>query len=334
MKTYNVALIGCGHMGEVHLKHICFKENIKITCVCDINEDAAKAFSRKFNIPFYETCAENLVKRDDVDIVIICTYPSTHLDILKLCIKYKKHVICEKPITDTLEKGEEFVSLVKENSDVKVLIGHILRHNETYKKVASMIKDGLIGSPIVMRMSQNHHTLNWDRYLKLINETSPVIDCGVHYIDVMQWFTQSKVKEVKGIGMRTDEDVPKGKFNYEMMTVKLEDGSVGYYEAGWTKTINSDNTKEFIGPKGSIKIIYKKDRFSHTEAGDLIEYFSLSDNTYKNIDIIADRKPADIELDYLIDMIENGKEAFPTIDDVFSSFKVVLEAEEYIKNNS
>ena len=52
-----------------------------------------------------------------------------------------------------------------------------------------MIKDGAIGSPIVMRMVQNHHTMNWAWYLELIKQTSPIIDCGVHYIDVIKWFT-------------------------------------------------------------------------------------------------------------------------------------------------
>lgn len=330
MKKYNVAIIGCGQMGEVHIQQIYFKKNVNILYACDKNLKVAEEFIYKYGAKMVETDAKKCISSPDVDIVIIATYPSSHLELLKLCMKYKKHVICEKPITSTIKEGEEFYNLVKQNPDVKVLIGHILRHNETYKKVAQMIHDGAIGKPIIMRMSQNHHTLNWDRYLKLIEETSPIVDCGVHYIDIMQWFTKSKVVSVSGVGMRTDEDVPPNKNNYEIVTARLEDGSVAYYEAGWTKTIASDNTKEFIGPLGSIKIVYQKDRISHIEEGDLIEYYCLEDKSYRTINIIAERKPTNLQFDYLVDMIENGKEASPTIDEVFSSFKIALEAEKSI----
>ena len=331
MKVYNVAIIGCGQMGETHMERIYFKPNVSVACACDLDINKANMFVTKYNAKSVETDAEACISREDVDIVIIATYPSTHLELLKLCIKYKKHVICEKPIASCLEDGRKFVDLVKKNPDVKVLIGHILRHNETYKKVAEMIHNNAIGKPIIMRMTHNHHTLDWNRYLKLIEETSPIVDCGVHYIDIMQWFTNSKVTSVSGVGMSTDADVPKGKNNYEIITVCLEDGSVGYYEAGWTKAISSDNMKEFVGPLGSIRLIYQKDRVSHQEEGDLIEYYSVEDNSYKMINIDAERKPTDLQLDCLIDMIENNAPAFPSIDDVFSSFSVAFEAEQSIK---
>ncbi len=333
MKVYNIVLIGCGHMGEAHLEHIYSKENICISCVCDKDPARAEEFKRRFGAKSISTDAQECISRKETDIVIIATYPSTHLEILKICLKHKKHVICEKPIAKTLEEGREFVKLVKEHPDVKVLVGHILRHNATYRKVAKMIQEGAIGKPIIMRMSQNHHTMDWNRYRRLIEETSPIVDCGVHYLDVMQWFTGAKVTSISGIGMRTEEDLPEGKNNYEMINVKLSDGSVGFYEAGWTKTISSNNMKEFVGPKGSIRLIFAKDRMSHQEEGDLIEYYSLQDNTYHIINVLAERKPTDIQLHCLIRMIEEGLPDRPTIDEVYASFEAALKAEETIKKN-
>ncbi len=327
MKVYNVVLIGCGHMGKVHLEHIYFKEDICIGCVCDKDEERAKEFQRRFGAHSFSTDAEECISRKETDIVIIATYPSTHLELLKLCIKYKKHVICEKPIAANLKDGQEFVRLVKENPEVKVLVGHILRHNATYREVAKMIHEGAIGKPIIMRMVQNHHTMDWGRYRRLIEETSPVIDCGVHYLDVMRWFTDAEIVDVSGIGMCIGDDLPKNKCNYEMITVKLSDGSVGYYEAGWTKTISSNNTKEFVGPKGSIRLVFAKDRKEHQEEGDLIEYYSLEDNTYHSINVLAERKPTDIQMKCLIRMIEEDLPDRPTIDEVYASFEAALCAE-------
>lgn len=331
MKVYNVVLLGCGQMGEVHLEHIYYKEDICISCVCDKNEARAREFQRRFGAKSISTNAEECISRAETDIVIIATYPSTHLELLKLCIKYKKHVICEKPIAATLEDGKEFVRLVKENPDVKVLVGHILRHNVTYRKAAKMIQEGAIGKPIIMRMSQNHHTMDWERYRRLIEETSPVIDCGVHYLDVMRWFTDAEITDVSGIGMRTEEDLTPNKCNYEMITVKLSDGSVGFYEAGWTKTISSNNMKEFVGPEGNIRLIFAKDRTEHQEEGDLIEYYSLEDKTYHMINVKSERKPTDVQLRCLIRMIEEDLPDRPTIDDVYASFEAAIKAEESIQ---
>ncbi len=331
-KKYGIALIGCGAMGEAHMDNIYFKENIILRCVCDINYERAKKFARKYNAEKAVTDYRHILEDDGVDIVIISAYPSLHLEMLTECIKHNKHVLCEKPIADSYESGEKIYNLIKENPGTKVLVGYILRHNKTYQRVAEMIRGGAIGSPIVMRMAQNHHTMNWQKYLNLIQETSPIIDCGVHYIDVMRWFTGAEITDVTGIGLKTESDVPEGKYNYGMMNAKLSDGSVAYYEAGWGNTMSADNLKEFVGPKGRIRIIYQTARHEHQEEGDLIEYYTYPEKKYEIINSLCERKPTGDQLDALIDMIENNSPGSPTIDDVWESFKVALRADEIIRS--
>lgn len=331
-KIYNVALIGCGSMGAAHLHDIHNKKNVNIKCVCDLSKERANDFMRKYDAQCCKIDYREVVKMKDVDIVIISTYPSTHLEILKACLENGKHVICEKPIAESMENGEKMVELIKKHPKCKVLIGYILRHNKTYQKVAQMIRDGAIGFPIVMRMTQNHHTMDWEKYLKLICETSPIIDCGVHYIDVMRWFTGEEIEEVSGIGLKTEPSVPDGKYNYGLMTVRMTGGSVAYYEAGWGNTIQAENLKEFIGPKGRIKIVYQMFRSSNQEEGDLIEYYTYPEKKYETINVLCNRKPTGDQLQELIDMIEQGKEGSPKIEDVLESFKWAIKADEFIKS--
>jgi len=331
MKIYNVALIGCGHMGQVHLDHIYYKKNVNITCVCDIHEETALSVQKKYAAARVETDAEKCIASDDVDIVIIATYPSTHLELLKLCIKHKKHVICEKPITSDLESGKEFCNIVKSNPNIKILIGHILRHNKTYQKVGEMIRSGAIGFPVAMRMTQNHHTMLWKRYKTLIDETSPIIDCGVHYLDVAQWFTGEKIIGIDGFGTITEPDLKPGQYNYGMIHARLSGGSTAFYEAGWGNTIASNNTKEFIGPKGRIKLVFQKDRASHQEEGDLIEYYKYPENEYITINLPSERQPTDVQFDYLVSMIESNLPPVPTIDEVYESFRLTHEADKQIQ---
>ncbi len=319
-------------MGAAHLDDIFRRDNVKIKCVCDLNEERALNFLHKYNAECYKTDYKEVVKMEDVDIVIISTYPSSHLEILKESLEHGKHVVCEKPIANNIENGKVIIELIKSHPECKVLVGYILRHNKTYQKVAEMIKSGAIGFPIVMRMAQNHHTMNWHKYLNLICDTSPILDCGVHYIDVMRWFTGAEVTEVSGIGMRTEHDVPMGKYNYGLMTAKLSDGSVAYYEAGWGNTIAADNLKEFVGPKGRIKIVYQMFRPSNQEEGDLIEYYTYPEKKYETINVLCNRKPTGDQLEHLIDMIEGKREANPSIEDVWESFKWAVRADEIIKS--
>lgn len=330
---YRIALIGCGSMGASHLDDIYTKENVIIQCVCDINHERAQSFARKYNALYCETDWKKAVSDDETDIVIIATYPSTHLEILTECIRLGKHVLCEKPITPDFESGKKFVELVKSNPQCKVLVGYILRHNKTYQKVAQMIQDGAIGSPIIIRMAQNHHTIDWIKYKNLLNDASPIVDCGVHYIDVMQWFTGAEVIDISGIGLRTEADIDADKYNYGLITTRLSDGSVAYYEAGWSNTMSSDNLKEFVGPKGRIRIVLQSARPSHQEEGDLIEYYTYPEKHYEIINSLCNRKPTGDQLDTLIDMIENNSIPSPTIDEVWSSFQWALRADKIIKKN-
>jgi len=326
---HNIVLIGCGHMGAAHLDDIYLREDICVYGVVDIMEERAKLVAKKYNAKSYSTDFMCYMQDENVDIIICATYPSTHLQILKECVKYNKHLLCEKPITANLEDGKEFVSIVN-SASIKVQIGYILRYNETYQRVAKMIQEGAIGSPIVLRMTQNHHTIEWGKYLALIKESSPIIDCGVHYIDVCRWFTGAEVINVGGISLTTEKDVPQGKYNYGMITMKLSDGSVAYYESGWGNTIAADNTKEFVGPKGRIKIVQSQNRFFNKEEGDLIEYYNVENKEYKNININCKRRPTGAELDNLINMIENNALSNPSIEDVYKSFEIAIKADNII----
>ena len=325
---YRVMIIGCGHMGQLHAEQIYCLDNAEITVACDLDIEKAEKFKKLYNAKYVAVDYREMLDR--VDIAIIATYPNTHLQILKDCINAGVHMICEKPIAGTLEEGREFIELAR-TAPVKILVGYILRHHDTYNKLIEMIRGGAIGFPIVMRMIQNHHTMDWNKYLSLIKESSPIIDCGVHYYDIMRLVTGAEIESVSGIGACTEADVPEGKYNYGLTTVKLTDGSVGFYEAGWSNTMTADNTKEFVGPKGRIRLIYKKDRAEHKEEGDLLEYYQYPEKTYTAININSVYRPTGKQFEYLIKMIEEDVPANPSLDDVWISFKTAVEADEAIR---
>lgn len=329
MRSYGVLVIGCGHIGMQHLLDIYYRDDIRIEAVVDKNPDAAASAAHRCGALAWGTDYLPFLKSDKVDIVIIATYTSTHLSILKDCLAHHKHVLCEKPIGETLEQGIEFVKTVKAAKE-KVLIGHILRHNTSYRKMREIIQSGAIGELRLVRMAQNHHTLlDWDRHRRLLQDCSPAVDCGVHYFDIVQWFTGSKIVEVHGFSARTQEDVARD--NCNLITFRLENGCAGFYEVAWGQSIRTNNLKEFIGSKGRVTLDMVISRNEDGEEGDKITVYHSDTGIYDIINVQTKYKNMYGQLEYLIDMIENDTPGNPTIDDVWQAFRVAQAAQQSIE---
>ena len=329
MKTYGVLIIGCGHIGMEHLLDIYYRDDIRVEAVVDMNPAVAEAAARRCGVKNWSTDYHPFLESDRVDIVIIATYTSTHLTILRECLAHHKHVLCEKPIGETVELGREFVETVKTAKE-KVLIGHILRHNASYLKIRELIQSGTIGELRLARMAQNHHTLlDWDRHRRLLEDCSPAVDCGVHYFDVIQWFTNSKIVEVSGFGARTQDDAARDNFN--IVNFRLENGCAGYYEVAWGQSIRTNNLKEFIGTKGRITLDMLVNRGEDCEEGDRITVYHSDTGVYETVNVHATYKDMYAQLETLIDMIENDTPGNPTIDEVWRAFLVAQAAQKSVE---
>ena len=329
MKKYGVLLIGAGHIGLEHLMDIYYREDVRVIAVADSDAERAREAALRSGAACFGTDYRPFLLRDDVDIVIIATYTRSHLSILRDCLAAGKHVLCEKPIAVSLDEGRELVRLVK-NAKTKVLIAHILRHNASYKKIKELISEGKIGKPTLLRMTQNHHALNWERYLRLMEDCSPVVDCGVHYFDIAEWLTGEKITEVSDFGTRTQPDAPRD--NYALVNFKMSDGCSGYYEVGWGETLRSANEKEFIGTEGRITLEMRDRRMQDTEEGDLITVYTKDGRKYEVLNLPTVYKNMYAQLEVLIDMIETGAPGEPTIDDVWRAFSVANAAVQSIED--
>lgn len=331
--TYGIMLIGCGHIGEEHIADIYFRDNIKIVAVIDTDIKRARLFQRKYGAEISATNYHEFLDRPDIDIVIIATNVDTHLEIVKDCLAAHKHILCEKPIASNAADGEEFYRLTSQ-ADVEVAVAHILRFNKTYCKVKELIEQGTIGELRVVRMVQNHHCKDWPRYYRLLQDCSPILDCGVHYFDLLQWYTGSPIVAVGGIGTCVGEDLKDGIYNYGVANLQLQNGVVGYYEAGWGETFSSCNVKEFIGTQGRIALTLNRFRANHTEEGDLIEVYLKNGNEYCTINVNSLYKPMWEQLKGLINKIEGRPSASPSLQDSYSAFCVAIAADRAIRENS
>jgi predicted dehydrogenase len=107
-----------------------------------------------------------------------------------------------------------------------------------------------------MNLNQQSSGHEWETHKALMQTTSPIVDCGVHYVDVMCQVTDARPVRVQGIGLRLSDEIAPDMYNYGQLQVVFEDGSVGWYEAGWGPMMSETAffVKDIISPNGAVSI--------------------------------------------------------------------------------
>jgi predicted dehydrogenase len=190
------------------------------------------------------------------DAVSINTYPETHGPYARAALDAGCHVFCEKPLAETVEEAQSIVDAARAR-DRKLVIGYILRVHPAWVRFIEMART--LGKPLVMRMNLNQQSRGtaWQSHRNLMESMSPIVDCGVHYVDVMCQMTGARPVRVSAIGARLTDDIKADMYNYGQLQVTFDDGSVGWYEAGWGPMMSEVAffVKDVIGPKGCVSIV-------------------------------------------------------------------------------
>lgn len=267
-----IGMIGCGCVaGYGHAPAIAESDAVECVAYADVDRSRAEQFASRFGGGDVYDDYRLLLDRKDIDAVAIITMPTEHCRIATDALESGKHVFVEKPISSNVEDAKLMIETARRTGR-KLSVGYLLRHTGAYQKMAEVIHAGLIGSPAVYRMIGFEYyapddEFAWTRAKRFMADTSPVIDCGSHYIDLMRWFSGAEAVRVHGIGGRVNPEVPEGCFDWESIQVEFDDGSRGVYETGWGFTFPENRLhKEAIGPKGRVEVRFADIREGH-EAG-------------------------------------------------------------------
>ncbi len=258
--NHRVLCVGAGNTGRSHILAYHRLDGFEIAGICTRSAASRKPIMEELGVeyPGFDDYAQGLAETKP-DAVCISTYPDTHYDYTKMALEAGCHVFLEKPLAETIEQAEELVALARAVGR-KLVVGYVLRHHPSWKRFVE--KARTLGKPLVMRMNLNQQSSGeqWQTHRNLLSSISPVVDCGVHYVDVMCQMTCSKPIRVSGLGARLSDDLPEGKINYAHLQVSFEDGSVGWYEAGWGPMMSETAffIKDVVGPKGSVSIVANK----------------------------------------------------------------------------
>jgi len=346
MKRLAVLVVGCGNMGRSHAKAYHKMDGFEIVGLVSRGATSRETLSEELGgypcfSDFYDA-----MRVTKPDVVSINTYPDTHATYVKYSLQAGAHVFVEKPLANTVEEAQELVDLAV-SLKKKMVIGYILRVHPAWSKFISVAQK--LGKPLVMRMNLNQQSSGqtWKTHLQLMQTMSPIVDCGVHYVDVMCLMTGAKPIRVSAIGARLSDDIASDMYNYGHLQVTFDDGSVGWYEAGWGPMMSQTAyfVKDVIGPNGSVSIVddYKgesDDIDEHTKTGALLLHRSeqKSDGSFLHTDeyINTSDEPdhdglCHLEQEYLYKAISTNLDLSQHMTDAVSSLKIVLAADQSFK---
>jgi predicted dehydrogenase len=105
-----------------------------------------------------------------------------------------------------------------------------------------------------MRMNLNQQSSGsfWNVHKNLMRSTSPTVDCGVHYVDIMRQVTRARPAAVHAVGERLTDEIAPTMYNYGHLHIAFDDGLVGWYESGWGPMMSETAlfVKDMIGSQG------------------------------------------------------------------------------------
>ncbi|SHJ74737.1 Predicted dehydrogenase [Arenibacter nanhaiticus] len=346
MKTLKTLVVGCGNMGVSHARAYHQLPDFDIVGLVSRKPESRERLSKELGGLATFADFSTALETTKPDVVSINTYPDTHAQYVRKSLEAGAHVFVEKPLALTVEEAQELVALAIERN-LKMVVGYILRVHPSWTKFVEMARG--LGKPLVMRMNLNQQSSGdkWYTHKQLMHSMSPIVDCGVHYVDIMCLMTQSYPISVSAIGVNLSEEIGSSMYNYGQLQVRFKDGSVGWYEAGWGPMMSETAVfiKDVIGPKGSVSIVDQakgasQDIEGHTKTNSLnLHHSELNEQGefVKKDEVVptADEPDHDglclLEQEYLLKAIREDIDVSAHLQDAVNSLKIVLAADESVK---
>ena len=344
MTPIRVLVAGLGNMGLSHA--LAYHNNPGFEIVGLVNRSKVAlpdGMEKHAILPSFEDALKELKP----ELCSINTYSDSHAEFAIKAMEAGAHVFVEKPLATTVADAERVVACAKANGR-KLVIGYILRHHPSWVKLISLARD--LGGPYVFRMNLNQQSVGktWATHKALMQTTPPIVDCGVHYVDVMCQITDARPVSVRGMGLRLSDEIAPEMYNYGHLQVMFEDGSVGWYEAGWGPMISETAffVKDVMSPNGCVSIVMdpnakSDDIDTHTKTSTIRLHrartnaegtaFAEADQMLQMAGEPGHQELCDLEQEYVLKAIREDIDLTRHMTDAVQSLRICLAADESVR---
>ncbi len=262
-----VGLIGCGGISGNHLAGYRLVDEAELVACCDVVPEKAEDFAARAGIEATYTDYEDLLARDDLDMVDICAIDEVHAEIAVAALQSGRHALIEKPFAMSVEEGEAIIAAARE-SGCKAMCAQSLRWQPKWRAIKRLVDDGRIGEPVYVRFS-GPSTPFWtpdqiDAYRDRPAEWL-LIHNGMHAFDLMTWLLESLPVRVHARSHPGQDWLPV--HEYVTCVTRFASGAIAHTEQNrimQPPRYPLGNEIYIVGTTGTID---KTDRLTHS--GDL-----------------------------------------------------------------
>ncbi len=282
MKQLNVAVIGTGFWGKNQARVFANLDSTKLVAVCDASAEVAQSVGTQFNVE-YETDVNHLLSREDIEAVTVCTPTTTHKQIADRALMAGKHVLVEKPMTNTASEAKELLDLAKRKG-LRLMPGHIERFNPPVSYLRNLIDQGRLGKVILLIARRV------GRWPERIGDVGVVRDSAIHDIDLARYILKDEAKSVyASIGSMRHK-----KEDYAEIMLQFENGGTAFIDANW---LTPRKTRRLIvtGSDATVQLDYITQELWIEESDKVVE------------PIIERKEPLTMELEHFAESILNDQ---------------------------
>ncbi len=252
MEKVKCAVIGLGWFGEYHVDTLKQIPTAELTAICTRTESRLKDLAQKYDVPKAYTNYHDLLNDNQIEMVSITTHVKDHFQIAVDSIKAGKNVFLEKPMANTTKECDLILKELK-NTDKAFMVGHICRFDTQYAMAKQEIEKGNLGKVVSMHAKRNLASFITETHL---NKLSAMFGDGIHDLDLMIWYSNTKLKSVYAQSINTRTHLKYDDISWAMF--RFEDGSFAVLENNWSLPDNVpyaiDAGMEILGDKGMINI--------------------------------------------------------------------------------
>ncbi len=252
MRKINIAVIGTGRMGSVHVRNLVRHiPQANLTALCDIRLEVAQAVADECGIKRVVRDYHELLADRAIEAVLIATSTNTHAFIMKDVAQAGKHIFCEKPLALELPAIDEALAAV-EQAGVKLQVGFNRRFDRSFLRVRELVRSGSIGQPCILRITNRDPDFPSLEFLRASG--GMFLDMTIHDFDMAR-FQIGEVEEVYAAGgALIDPDLKQiGDIDTDVVVLKFANGAVGSIDNSRRAVYGYDQRLEVFCTNGTAQ---------------------------------------------------------------------------------
>lgn len=247
--TVNVGIIGTGMIGTEHINSLDHGvAGAHVSAVFDVDTDRAAVLADRVGAVAAPS-ASDLLRRDDVDAVLVATPGFTHAELVLEGLEVGKPMLCEKPLATTTEDCQRILDAEVALGRRLIQVGFMRRFDPGYLEVKEAIASGSVGDPVLAHMFHRNPAVPAH-----FDDAMVMNDAFIHEMDVTRWLFDDEVVAVRVLVGRSTPRAHPGLHDPQVLVLETASGAMVLAEAFVANGFGYDVRCEVLGSEGTVEL--------------------------------------------------------------------------------